>query len=132
MPGNSQAVVRIAAETVLALHTLWVVFLVGGVLVVRGHPWAERLHVGGLVVNLVLDLTGLPCPLTIVENALRLRCNPPCAYQGSCITHYLAGIFPVLAWPGVQAWAGVLLLGVALWRYGFLRRRPAAAPRRAH
>jgi hypothetical protein len=37
-----------------------------------------------------------------------------------------------VAWPGLLIWAGVLLLGVALWRYGFLHGRPAAAPRRAH
>lgn len=122
MPDQSGTMVRIAADAILTLHALWVVFLVGGVLVVRGYPWAERLHVGGLVFNLVLDLTGLPCPLTVAETALRLRCNPPCAYQGSCITNYLAGLFPVVAWPGIQAWVGVLLLGVALWRYGLLPR----------
>jgi len=132
MPENSETIVRIAADAILVLHALWAAFLVGGVLIVRGHPWAEQVHVGGLVFNLVLDLTGTPCPLTLAETVLRLRCEPPCAYQGSCLTHYLAGTFPLVAWPGLLIWAGVLLLGVALWRYGFLHGRPAAAPRRAH
>jgi hypothetical protein len=127
-----ETAIRVAADGIAMLHAAWVAFLVGGVMVLQGHRWGERLHVAGLVVNLFLVVTALPCPLTVAENALRLRCNPPCTYQGSCITHYLAGIFPVLAWPGVQVWAGVLLLSVALWRYGFLRRRPAAAPGRAY
>ena len=132
MPEHSGTIVRIAADAILTLHALWVVILVGGVLVLRGHPCAQRVHMGGLMLNLILDLTGVPCPLTVAENALRLRCNPPCPYQGSCLTHYLGGTFPVVAWPGVQVWPGVLLLAVALWRYDFLRGRLAAAPRRAH
>ena len=122
MPEHSGTIVRIAADAILTLHALWVVFLVGGVLVLRGHPCAQRVHVGGLMLNLILDLTGVLCPLTVAENALRLRCNPPCAYQGSCLTHYLGGTFPVVAWPGVQTWAGALLLGIALWRYGLFGR----------
>ncbi len=120
MPEHSGTMVRIAADAILTLHALWVVFLVGGVMVLQGHWRGERLHIAGLVVNIFLNVTGIPCPLTVVENALRLRCDPPCAYQGSCITHYLAETFPVVGWPGVQVLAGVLLLGAALWRYGYL------------
>jgi hypothetical protein len=122
-------VARITADAALALHGLWVAFLAGGVLIVRRHPWAQRLHVGGLVLTLTLDLTGTPCPLTIVETALRLRCGLSRAYRGSCITHYPGGIFPILAWPGLQLWAEEFLLGIALTRYGFLRRGPIRTPR---
>lgn len=117
MPEHSGTMVRIAADAILAVHALWVVFLIGGVLVVRGHPWAERVHVSGLVLNLILDLTGTPCPLTVAETALRLRCDPATAYQGSCLPHYLGSIFPQVPWNLVQVWGGVLLVAIALWRY---------------
>ncbi len=109
----------VTANGILLVHAAWVIFLMTGFLIVRGHPWAERVHFGGLVLNLVLDLTGTPCPLTVAETALRLRCDPATAYQGSCLPHYLGSILPQVPWKVVQVWGGVLMVVIALWRYRF-------------
>ncbi len=133
MPDHSEAMVRIAADGILVVHAAWALFLLAGFLVVRGHCWAERVHLGGLVLNVLLDLTGTPFPLTVMETALRLRCDDPAsAYHGSCISHYLGSILPQVPWTSVQIWGGALLLGIALWRDGVPHWLRIAALRRAH
>jgi len=117
-----KTLVGVAASGILVFHAGWVVFLATGFLLVRGRPWGERAHLSALVVTLTLDLSGTPCPLTVAEIALRMRCDPAAVYQGSCIPHYLGSIFPQVPWSAVQLGGEVLLVVLALWWYEWIPR----------
>jgi len=113
-----KTLVGLTADGILVIHAGWVIFLVAGFLLVRGHPWGERAHLSALVLTLTLDLRGTPCPLTAAEIALRVQCDPATLYRGSCIAHYLRSVLPQVPWSSVQLGSEVLLVALALFWYG--------------
>jgi hypothetical protein len=123
----------LTANGILVIHAGWVVFLATGFLLVRGRPWGERAHLSALTVTLMLDLSGTPCPLTVAEIALRMRCDPAIVYRGSCIPHYLGSVFPQVPWSSVQLGGEILLVVIALGWYGGLAQslHPGSATRGA-
>ena len=79
---------RAAADLVVALHALFVVFvLLGGLLVVRW-PRLVWVHVPAAAWGVFIEFRGWICPLTPLENYLRQR-GGSSAYQGEFIEHYL-------------------------------------------
>lgn len=80
-----------AADALLLLHFLWIVFLVLGL------PWGlyisspkiRLLHALGLIFALALQLTHTYCPLTVWEERLRYARQPGFTYRGSFIISYL-------------------------------------------
>jgi polyferredoxin len=70
-----------AADAVLVLHAAFVLFVVGGLLlIVAGasfekawafNPWFRGLHLAAIGFVVVESLLGYACPLTIWEDALR-------------------------------------------------------------
>ena len=88
----------LAADALLVLHVLVVVFIVAGlVLVCAGgflgwswvrNPWFRILHLIAIGVVVVQAWAGELCPLTEWEQALRLRAGDV-AYTGSFIAHWL-------------------------------------------
>jgi len=119
------------AESVLAIHLLFIVWVIGGVLVVRRYPSLEWLHIGSLVYSIVIEVVPWPpCPLTMVEQMLESRAGFV-AYHGSFLLHYL----DAFVYPNVSL---TLLISVAVffcaanlvyygyrWRAGGLVRRRA-------
>ncbi len=114
---------RVAADIVAVIHAGWILFLVGGVLVAR-RAWVREIHVGGLLTNVGLDLSGLDCPLTALERALRLRFDPGGWYAGSFLQHYLGTRLGLTLPPALVKWLGVGLL-VGTWSLYRSRRRAA-------
>lgn len=47
------------------------------------------IHILGIFYVALLSIMGKYCPLTILENYLRLKYDPNLVYPGSFITHYL-------------------------------------------
>lgn len=80
---------RIAADLVVLVHFLWIVFLTCGVFIGRRTRWVRNLHIAGLLAALVIQLKGWYCPLTYLEIWLRRMHDPAVAYSGSFIIHYL-------------------------------------------
>ncbi len=82
---------NLAADALLLLHFLWIVFLVLGL------PWGlyisspiiRLLHASGLIFALALQLTHTFCPFTIWEESLRGAQQPGFTYRGSFIITYL-------------------------------------------
>lgn len=103
-------VYKILADSTIALHFGWIVFILGGFfLTVRAvffrrhryffNRWLLRsIHLGGILFVATLGLFGQDCPLTNVENALRYKADPTSIYTGSFIAHYLEQ----LVYPGVN------------------------------
>ncbi len=82
----------IAADIVVFLHFLWIIFLIVGALWGRSYPWIKRIHIGGTLFALLIHIAGWYCPLTYLEVWLRRLHDPSQSYAGSFITHYIEKI----------------------------------------
>ncbi|HKI85735.1 MAG TPA: DUF2784 domain-containing protein [Thermoanaerobaculia bacterium] len=100
---------RVLADTVVLLHlgfVLWVIF--GGFLVLS-RPRLAWFHLPAAVWGIWVELGAESCPLTTLENWLRLR-GDQAGYSGGFIAHY---ILPVI-YPAGLARGGEIVLGTAL------------------
>ena len=89
---------RIAADAVLYLHALFVVFVIGGLLLVLigkwcGWAWVHDIrfrvaHLGAITVVVLQAWLGAICPLTQWEMALRARAGDA-TYSGAFIAHWV-------------------------------------------
>jgi len=116
---------RLAADAVLLLHLGFILFaLLGGVLAVRWR-WLPLIHLPAAGWGFFVELSGRVCPLTYLENHLRLLAGQA-GYTESFVEHYLLGvIYPDGLTRGLQfALAGVVLLvNVAIYAWLWRRRR---------
>ncbi|VWX37053.1 MULTISPECIES: DUF2784 domain-containing protein [unclassified Limnobacter] len=118
-----------AADVVLLTHFAIVLFVVVGLLLIvvgnlRAWPWVNRwwfrvLHLLAISVVVLESWLGIECPLTTLENWLRLQAGQG-VYQGSFIQHWVHGVMFYQA-PGwvfalVYTLFG-LLVAVAWWRW---------------
>lgn len=104
---------RLLADAVLLLHFGFVAFVAGGALLVLHWPRLAWLHLPALAWGAYAVLSGAICPLTPLENALRVA-GGGAGYDAGFIEHYLMP----LVYPGfVQGESGrrwQVLLGIAL------------------
>ena len=117
----------LAADLVALIHLLFVLFVVlGGLLVLRWR-WFAWIHLPSAIWGALIELTGFICPLTPLENRLRLQAGEA-GYPGGFIEHYL---LPVLYPPGltrgvqVALGLGVVLINVGIYSWILVRRRAA-------
>jgi hypothetical protein len=90
---------RIAADIVLACHWMFVLFVVGGLILIllggcRGWSWVRYrwwrlLHLVAIAIVVLQSWWGVICPLTNLEKALRER-GGQTAYEGSFIGHWMS------------------------------------------
>ena len=114
------------ADVVVALHFLFVLFVVLGGLLVLRWPRTTWFHLPAVIWGIWIELSGRICPLTPLENALRSRAGEA-TYRGSFIEHY---ILPVLYPSGltrdIQFMLAGLVLLINLVLYGFAIRNRMA------
>ena len=119
---------RIAAEGIVVVHLIFILFVILGGLALFKWPWMIWVHVPAAVWGGLVELVGAPCPLTPLENHLRQAGNAD-AYSGGFIDHY---IMPIVYPPGLtrqtQVVLGVLILAVnfAIYFKFFTRKSKAA------
>lgn len=89
---NTSPLYLFAADIVLLLHFLFILFVLAGGLMVFRWPWLAWLHVPATVWGAVVVIADWICPLTPLENMLRQAGGAP-GYSGSFIERYL---FPVV------------------------------------
>jgi hypothetical protein len=82
---------RLAADTVLLLHLGFIVFVVLGAALVARWPRLVALHLPAATWGFFVELTGRGCPLTAVENFLRVKAGSS-GYAGSFVEHYLLAV----------------------------------------
>jgi Protein of Unknown function (DUF2784) len=114
---------RLLADMVLALHLLFVLFVVLGGLLLMRWPSLAWVHLPAAVWGTLIELAGWICPLTPLEQMLRRRAGGA-GYQGGFIEHY---ILPVL-YPGnltrnIQLVLAAVVVVVNLSIYGYVIRR---------
>ena len=116
---------RWLADATVALHLVFILFVIfGGLLVWRRVRWAY-LHLPAVAWVVWLEFTGAICPLTPLENALRNRAGEA-GYSGGFIDHYLLPvIYPAGLTPQAQVGLGVAVVVLNALVYGGLwwRRR---------
>jgi hypothetical protein len=76
------------ADLVLVIHLGFVLFVVGGALVVLKWPRIAWLHVPAATWGVMIEFMGWICPLTPLENRLLIM-SGEAGYQGDFIAHYL-------------------------------------------
>ncbi|AOB32211.1 hypothetical protein AKI39_18050 [Bordetella sp. H567] len=114
---------RILADAVLIAHMLFVAWVVFGGLSVFWKRWLAWVHLPALAWGVAVAGMGWICPLTPLENALRVQADQT-PYGGDFIHHYLTAlIYP----PGLnrvtQTLLAVLLLAGNAIVYALLYRR---------
>lgn len=113
------------ADGVLVLHLLFIVFVVAGGLLVLRWPRLALAHVPAVVWGVWIELSGNDCPLTGIENSLRLKAGES-GYSGGFIEHYL---MPVIYPQGLTRElqyllaAGVVIINLAIYGWLIYRRK---------
>ncbi|MEH6551675.1 MAG: DUF2784 domain-containing protein [Pseudomonadales bacterium] len=124
MPENSLLV--LAANMLLTLHVLFVIFVVAGlILIYIGHltqwswvknPWFRIVHLIGIVIVVLQSWIGVLCPLTTWEMALRKKAGAE-AYTGSFIQHWLQSLlyYSAAEWVFIAIYTVFGCLALASW-----------------
>jgi hypothetical protein len=114
---------RLLADLVVLLHLAFVVFVVCGGLFVLRRRWMACLHLPAAMWGVYIELSGRVCPLTPVENRLRVLAGD-LFYSGDFVERYL---MPVLYPPelrrDVQIALGLFALAVNAGVYFHALRR---------
>lgn len=110
---------QILADLAVMLHLIFIVFaLAGGFLVV----WRSRFalaHLPAAIWIAHIEISGSICPLTPLENQLRIAGGAE-GYSGGFIAHYITPvIYPVGLTAEIQSVLGFIVIGVNLGFYGF-------------
>lgn len=105
---------RILADAVVALHLAVVAFIVAGGILAWRWPRVALVHLPFAAWGVAIEIGGWVCPLTPLENRLRLL-GGEAGYAGGFVEHY---VLPVL-YPGIGprtalALAALVLLANAL------------------
>jgi hypothetical protein len=111
------------ADLVLLLHILFVIFAVAGGFLVLWRRWILWLHLPAVAWAAIVEFYGLICPLTPIENWLRLQ-GGGIAYQEGFIARYIWPIlYPEALTREVQTGLGWLVLVLNLAIYSWVWRR---------
>ena len=113
---------RIFADVVVVTHLLGIIYgLLGGLLYFWRH-WLIFVHLPLALWISLIEFFGWICPLTPLENTLRIA-GGEAGYNGGFIEHYL---IPVIYPPGltreVELVLGIIALGLNLTIYALVWR----------
>ncbi len=114
------------ADAVVAVHFLFVLFvLFGGLLVLRWR-WVRWPHLPAAAWGALIELAGWTCPLTPLEKWLR-RQGSGAGYEGGFIEHYILPVlYPRALTRNTQLVLGLVVVLLNLFIYWrVFRRRPA-------
>jgi hypothetical protein len=111
---------QLLASLVLAIHLLWILWVIFGAFWTRGHATLSAFHLLSLIWGIIVELSPLPCPLTLAEQFLEQAAGTG-SYHGAFLTHLLDRV----VYPNVPEYllvvVGVVVclanLGVYGWRY---------------
>jgi hypothetical protein len=99
-----------------------VLFVVLGGLLVLRWPRLAYVHLPAAAWGVLIEFTGRVCPLTPLEQSLRLKAGEQ-GYSGSFIEHYvLPLLYPSALTRTIQVALGALVIAVNLYIYGYLLR----------
>ncbi len=107
------------ASLVLTIHLLWLLWVIFGAFWTRGRILLTAFHILSLIWGIVVELSPLPCPLTMAEQFVEGKVGLE-VYRGAFLPHLLDRlVYPnlpeaLLVAVGVAVCA--VNLGVYAWR----------------
>jgi hypothetical protein len=116
---------HLLADGVLGIHFSFVVFAMLGALLLIRWPRIVWGHLPAVAWAAWIEFSGNICPLTPLENALRIR-GGGSGYDGGFVGHYILGLlYPLGLTRRIQIVLGalVLVINVAIYGYVFYRRK---------
>jgi hypothetical protein len=111
------------ADLTVIVHLAFVVFVVvGGLLVLRRRGWVW-IHLPAAIWGASIEWAGWVCPLTPLENWLRLRAGGS-GYRGGFVEHYLLPVlYPSELARGTQIVLGGLVVVINVAFYSVVWKR---------
>jgi hypothetical protein len=111
---------RLAADAVLLFHLAFILFVVLGAVLAARRRWLMLLHLPVAAWGFLVEFSGRGCPLTDLENALRIRAGQG-GYGGGFLEHYLLWlIYPAGLTRNAQLVLAALVVAINLALYGWL------------
>ena len=111
------------ADLVVLLHVLFVVFVLFGGLLAAKWPRVLWIHGPALAWGCLVEFSGWMCPLTPLENWLRMQ-GGTSGYHGDFLSHWLLPLlYPVFLTDRIQIILGTLVLALNGTIYAWLWRR---------
>jgi hypothetical protein len=111
------------ADGLVILHLAFVLFVLGGGLLVLWRPVLRWVHLPAAAWGALVEFTGWICPLTPWEQTLRHRAGQG-GYPGGFVEQYvLPVLYPAELTPGVQMALGLLVIAVNAGLYALVWRR---------
>ena len=115
------------AEALVALHFLFILFVVLGAWLTLLRSWIPWLHLPAACWGAYIEFSGQICPLTPLENHLRNLAGEA-GYDGGFITHYLLPvIYPAGLTQDIQWLLGGGVIGINVFAYAFIWHRQRKA-----
>lgn len=112
------SIYQLGVFLVLALHLVFILWVMFGAFLTRHRPLLTALHLAALVWGILIELLPWTCPLTWLEEWLRSRAGYA-PYHGSFLMHYLGMIlYPDLPW-ALVAFCGVSMCAMNIAIYGW-------------
>jgi hypothetical protein len=123
---ETSTIALFAADAVLLLHVLFVVFVIAGLLLILAGKvlawswvrnwWFRIMHLVAIAVVVLQAWLGVICPLTTLEMALRREAGDA-TYAGTFISHWLESIlyYQAPAWVFAVCYTAFAALVVLSW-----------------
>jgi len=114
---------RVAADFVVLIHFLWIIFLIFGAFVGKKYRAVKIFHIAGLGFAVVMQIFGWYCPLTHLEIWLRQRHDPLLAYSGSFIVYYVETLIYIELAPWIIFVLTLFLVSISAYIYSMRREK---------
>ena len=124
---------RVAADLILLAHSLFVAFVVLGLLLILAgkplgwswvrNPWFRAAHLAGIGIVVLQAWLGIVCPLTTWEMALRAKAGDA-VYSGAFVAHWLETVLYYQAPPWVFTVAYTAFGALVVLSWIWVRPRP--------
>jgi len=118
------------ADLMLFLHATFILFVVFGGVLVLWHRRVAWLHVPCALWGIIIEFQGWVCPLTYLENDLRVAAGTS-GYTGGFIDHYLVPlVYPLGLTSDMQVLLGLAVLFINVIIYTLVWRNIRAKSHR--
>lgn len=113
-----------AADALVLAHFAFILFVLSGAWLVLRFRWVAWLHVPAFLWGAATEFFGIVCPLTPLEQHLRVLAAEA-SYSGGFVEHYILPVlYPAGLTPAVQWWLGVFVVVLNVAIYTFVVMRP--------
>jgi hypothetical protein len=117
---NKKMIYRALADFVFVMHLLYILFAVfGGLLGLLSKRWVW-IHLPAALWAVLIELTGWVCPLTPLENLLRIK-GEISVYETGFVENYIVPlIYPDMLNRGLQVILGFFVLALNILIYWYV------------